>query len=622
MFRLDAQRKLLMYWGAWFYLSHVLFFWLIGLNYFFAEPAISLFNLLDDFILVGFMGHLAVLALFSCVWIVPMVFLFPHKRAIFTVVIITASLASSLLIMDTVVYRLYHYHFNHAVLMLAFYGVTEDSLGLSFLEKMAPILIIFTFVVIELFYANWLWNRVKHKTTFSGWFKYIIAIFALLVYASYVVVVINMNPIWLRSYIEKTRFLPFYAHTLAILMPKHKESLALIRIDHEDPLEFLAMDVPLQYPKHPLYYHTKHSPLNLVIIGIDTWRFDMLNKEVTPAIFDFSKKSWVFYHHMSGGNSTGPGIFSLFYGIPANYMTAMEDQDHGPVLIDVLKKHRYQIGVFSSAPLYVPPLNQSVFLDVEHLSNEGSPADTVFLRDQRVVERFKDFIQHRETQRPFFNFLFFDAAHSYCGIDEVSGPFQPTVEHCNRLAFDKKRDYQRYLNRYKNAVLFVDEQVHKTIEILKASDLLKNTVIIIVGDHGEEFDDNNQGYYGHASNFDRYQVQTPLIVYWPGEKPAKFYHTTSHFDIVPTLMTKLFGCENKLSDYTVGYGLLSTRPRPYFVISSYVDFGVVELDRITTVYSAGNYHIEKPNGTESEEAINLGVMRNVFNELRYFYRSS
>ncbi len=623
MFYMDKEKKLLMHWSAWFYLGHVLFFWMIGLNYFFAVPSFSFFSLIDDVVLLSFVGHLAVLALSPCVLLLPLILLFPNRYLIFVTASIIAATASSLLVIDAIVYNLYHYHLNNTVLTLAFHGITKDILGLSFREKIIPIFIIMFFVMIELCYARWLWRTIQTKIILHGWFKYIFVMLALLVYTSYIMIVIQMNPLWLRNYIEKTRFLPFYAHALSVVMPKNKESLALIRIDDKDPLRYLNTNAELTYPKNPLQFEEKKPLFNLVIIGIDSWRFDMLNQEVTPHILKFSKKSWVFHQHISGGNATGPGIFSLFYGLPANYTLAMENQHRSPVLIEALMAHHYQMGVFSSAPLYMPPINRSVFQHMANLQNESIAATTVLLRDQSVSKRFAEFIEHRDLAKPFFSFLFFDAAHSYCGTDTIPGPFQPTANRCNRLMFNKARDYQEYLNRYKNAVLSVDAEVNQVINTLQSKKLLENTVVMIVGDHGEEFDDGNKGFYGHASNFGHYQTQTPLVVYWPGEQPKNVDHKTSHFDVVPTLMVKLLGCLNKPTDYALGNSLLDRKPRPYFIISSYVDFGVIEPERITTIYSVGNYHIEKPNGDAMDDGVlNVATMRKVFDELHYYYRNS
>lgn len=424
-----------------------------------------------------------------------------------------------------------------------------------------------------------------------------------------------------RILIEKTRFLPLYVEVLSMLMPKSEENYALIRIDEKNPQQWISSNKALSYPVNPLQYMPPAQQMNLIIIAIDTWRFDMLNKEVTPNMLEFAKKSWLFKNHFSGGNSTLPGIFSLFYGLPATYITAMEAQHRSPVLLETLEQQSYQMGIFSSAPLYTPPMDRSVFQRIKNLDTEKS-AKSVFERDQLVTKKFEEFMASRNRTQPFFSFLFFDAAHSYCGSDEMPGPFHPMADTCNRMTFSKKRDFDTYFNRYKNAVFSVDQQVRQVIQVLQTNHLLENTVVMIVGDHGEEFDDSGRGYYGHASNFSRYQVQTPLIVYWPNEKPRTLTHQTSHFDIAPTLMSKFFGCQNQYSDYSIGTSLLNQQQRPYFIISSYVDLGVIEPERITTIFSAGNYHVEQLDGRILPgEGFNLAVMQEVFGDLRRFYKT-
>ena len=144
----NTEKKLLIHWSAWFYLGHVLFFWIIGLNYFFAVPSFSFSSLIDDFVLLGFVGHLAVLALSPCLLVLPLILVFPYRRLIFVMASLIAAVASSLLVLDAIVYNLYHYHLNSTVLTLAYHGITKDILGLSFREKIIPILL-FWFLMIS-----------------------------------------------------------------------------------------------------------------------------------------------------------------------------------------------------------------------------------------------------------------------------------------------------------------------------------------------------------------------------------------------------------------------------------------------------------------------------------------
>lgn len=620
MVEMNLGRQSLLRWCIWFFLGHVLLFWLIGLIYLPSIPQLGMDHAIDVFVLFSYLGHLALLAVSPCLILVPIILLSSWRRVIFILSIAIATLTSSFLLLDTIVYNLYQYHLNGVVLTLAYHGITQDIFGLSVFEKFFPIIIFTVFMMVEWFYARWLWRRLSVRPFLRGWFKWIALFLGLSLSASYLMIFFSISQATVRVFVEEVRFLPLYIQMLSVLLPQKQRNFALINMDKNNPMGWETANPSLNYPMHVLQYAFKKHPMNLVIIAIDSWRFDMLNEEVTPSILTFSKKAWVFNNHFSGGNSTGPGIFTLFYGLPATYTRAMEQQHRGPILLDELIKQQYQLGIFSSAPLYTPPINRSVFQAIENLQIEMQSGSTVYERDKVVTKKFEEFIDNVDTKKPFFSFLFFDAAHSYCGTDENVGPFQPTAKSCNRLTFNKKRDYELYLNRYKNALLGIDLQVKQAIDILQAHKLLDNTVVMVVGDHGEEFDDSDRGYLGHASHFTRYQVQTPLIIYWPHKKPHHYTHNTSHFDVVPTLMTRLLGCKNTPADYSIGTSLLDKKLRPYFIITSYVNFGVMEGERITTIFPSGNYQIEQLNGASMLTAnLNVTTMQQAFYDLRRFY---
>ena len=617
------ERKSLLRWCVWFFLGQVLLFWLVGFMYLPHMPSMEWNNGTLLFVILSYLAHLGILALIPAFFFIPFAYLFPSRRIIITFAIIIATLCASLLFSDALVYNRYQFHMNGMVLTLAFHGITEDVMGLSFLEKIMPIFIIGIFLLVEWFYGRWLWRHFYRSQFLSKWVQWIAGFFVICIFSIIALFYSNVSYQTARVLIEKTRFLPLYVEFLNVLIPNNVRSFALLQIDNKNPSQWMKMENnTLTYPKNTLEFSPPSAPFNLLMIVIDTWRYDMLNEEVTPNILAFSTKSWVFSHHFSGGNSTLPGVFSLLYGMPATYLHAMEALHRGPVLLDRLMQEGYQMGIFSSAPLYTPPMNKSIFQSIKNLKIEKQPANSVLLRDQLVVSQFEQFIEDREKEHPFFGFLFFDAAHSYCGSDDMPGPFQPMTSTCNRLSFQRNSDLDLYFNRYKNAIYSIDQKISQVLHTLEKEHLLKNTIVMIVGDHGEEFDDAGRGFFGHGSNFSRYQVQTPLILYWPNETPKQISYQTSHFDIVPFLMTKLLGCRNPATDYSVGTELLNHAARPYFVISSYVNFGVIEPEKITTINPAGDYQIEKLDGEPIlDETANMKVMKKVFEELQQFYRA-
>ena len=98
---------------------------------------------------------------------------------------------------------------------------------------------------------------------------------------------------------------------------------------------------------------------------------------------------------------------------------------------------------------------------------------------------------------------------------------------------------------------------------LEHKGLLDNSILVITGDHSQEFNENKKNYWGHGSNYSDAQIHVPFIYYEPGQAPRNYHHTTTHYDIVPTLMHTLFGVSNPPGDYSMGH-FLTDSLRPLF----------------------------------------------------------
>nr|MCH9769958.1 sulfatase-like hydrolase/transferase [Gammaproteobacteria bacterium] len=179
-----------------------------------------------------------------------------------------------------------------------------------------------------------------------------------------------------------------------------------------------------------------------------------------------------------------------------------------------------------------------------------------------------------------------------------------------------------YWNRYRNAVRFDDVEVEKVLSALKAAHLLKNTVVMITADHGEQLNDYHRGVWSHGGAYTDYQLHVPMLVYWPGKRPNKLYYRTSHYDVVPTLMQSILGCGNPVSDYALGASLFTENNRPYMIAGSYTDYSVVQSDRVMRIYPDGDYAIDYPNGKSIPYAVpNINVLRHVYANLTKYFKS-
>ncbi|ELO1812945.1 DUF3413 domain-containing protein [Vibrio fluvialis] len=343
----------------------------------------------------------------------------------------------------------------------------------------------------------------------------------------------------------------------------------------------------LNYPLHPLDIRQPDQTPNILFIAIDTWRYDDANQDVTPNIAQFAQRSLRFEQHLSGGNSTQAGIFSLFYGLPATYWDSFHANQKRPVMMKALEALDYQFAIYASAPLNSPPFDRTVFRGINNLRVD-TPAETSPLRDQRITDDFVDFLKTRNTNQPYFGFLFYDSAHATEFPADMEPRFTPSWNRVDHIKLDNDFNPEPYRNRYRNALYYIDGQIERVLNAVEAQGGLENTIIVITSDHGQEFNDNHKNYWGHGSNYSMAQIHVPLYIYVPGERPEKIDWKTTHLDIAPTFMHRVLGVQNSTDDYSVGYDLLDTeRDREWLIIGSYFNYALVADDEIMVTYPSG-----------------------------------
>jgi membrane-anchored protein YejM (alkaline phosphatase superfamily) len=340
-----------------------------------------------------------------------------------------------------------------------------------------------------------------------------------------------------------------------------------------------------------------------------------------PNVAEFEPTTWQFSNHMSGGNSTQPGLFSLFYSLPSSYWTAALKQDKSPVFIDMLLRAHYSMKIIWSMPFASPAFDKTVFKKVNPIDLVENQGRTVGDADRATTQQAIRFLTERKEDTPFFLYLFYDSVHAYCTEQSFPTVFQPARKRCVRLVMTNEIDPLPYYNRYLNAVRFVDGEVGKVLATIKEQGYLDNSIIIFTADHGQEFNDNHQNYWEHAGNFTPVQVQIPFLIHWPGDSPKKISYLTSSYDMVPTVMQRLFSCKNPPEDYSIGQNLLNENDRhPFVLMGSYVNMGVYEPNRITTLEASGRIVVTDtkakplPNAQLLDENVNqaLRLMRKYF----------
>ena len=355
----------------------------------------------------------------------------------------------------------------------------------------------------------------------------------------------------------------------------------------------------IDYPKKPIVLSKSEHPFNIVMLVSESMRWDLLTEETMPNMSRFSQEAWNFKQHYSGGNGTRQGLFSLFYGLPGNNWDGFLREKKGPVLFEVLKDYAYQYFIYTSAKFTYPELDKTIFSAIPKdklIENDnGEP----WQRDEaNTTDLIRD-IQARDRSRPFFGFVFYESTHARYSFPESSAirtDYLKSFDYAGLSRTDIIPNIKGMKARYENAAHGIDAQLQRVVEDLKKSGDIDNTLIIITGDHGEEF--MERGRWGHNSAFTDWQVRTPMIVSVPGSSPRSIDRRTSHMDISPTILSRL-GVQNALKDYSLGKDLGSPVEHRNIIVSSWSDIGLInDFGKLVIPFKSTTQHENLATGVD------------------------
>lgn len=539
------------------------------------------------------------------------------KKLVTIINIVLSALVLILVQIDTIIFGQFRYHISPIVLKLVFGKRSSDIFQFSTINIIIALLFVIGLIGLQFLFhylAKKILARDLHLRVKATMFFFIsTSIFSHFVYAW-------SDANYYRPVTQVKNVFPlFYPLTADDLLMK----LNLVdqeKIEKNKQLKTSTENNTVSYPLQPIVSENVPTKKNLLFLIIDSWRFNTLSNEITPNIYNFSKKCQIFTNHISGSNMTTGGVFSIFYGIPATYFDTFTGQEIAPVFMNELQKQHYDLLIYGSSGLENPPFNRNIFSKIPNLrlfSKGEKPSD----RDLTITTEWMEALKKRNSKNPFFGFLFYDAAHGYDYPENYKIKFKPSIPEVNYMELDNDYDPIPLFNRYLNSVNYVDELIGKTIRQLEEKGLLENTIIVITGDHGQEFNDNKKGYWAHGGNFTKYQINTPLIIYDASKEPKTYSHKTIHYDITATLLKEYLHVKNKLTDFSFGQNLFNTKNRDYFICGYNQRFAIVEKNKITNVYPGGLFDVTNSKlKSLNDEDINYELVSEGLHEMNRFFK--
>jgi arylsulfatase A-like enzyme len=165
----------------------------------------------------------------------------------------------------------------------------------------------------------------------------------------------------------------------------------------------------------------------------------------------------------------------------------------------------------------------------------------------------------KDLDKPFFLFMHFLDTHCpYPGVkvkrvkgDKTIKKILSEIKSSSHKEYVKKRFYDCKANSFEqikqkldDSIVAVDKQIGRLAFFLKSQKLWKNTIFIILADHGDSFGEH-KNYFCRGGLYDDC-IHVPLIMCFPDIRPKRISELTSSIDITPSILDVLGEKQKKM----------------------------------------------------------------------------
>jgi len=280
-----------------------------------------------------------------------------------------------------------------------------------------------------------------------------------------------------------------------------------------------------------------HPGMNVLLITLDTTRADRLGcygdkLAQTPQLDSLAREGIVFERAYTPVPLTLPAHCSLLtgrwpfqHGVRNNGRSMLKDEEK--TLAEVLTGRGYQCSALLASYILSAKfnLNQGFFLYDDRLRLTAQVGDMdAEISAAEVYKKYQAW--QRIAKQPFFLWLHFFDPHK---------PYAPPAAFLAGANGDG----------YRGEIAYVDDTVGKIVADLRQKGMFENTVLVVVGDHGEGFGEHGES--GHGIFCYQETLRVPFILYnrrlFPQSKRVQT--PVSLIDVMPTVL-HLLGLEKDL----------------------------------------------------------------------------
>ena len=273
--------------------------------------------------------------------------------------------------------------------------------------------------------------------------------------------------------------------------------------------------------------------LNIVWLVSESWRSDMLDPEIMPATHAFAtQRAWIPRATTAAATARAWACSRCSTACTAATGSRSCREPRRPSLIDLLSTRATRPKIFTSADFTYPEFDKTIF--AAHPAPSSCTRATPTCRAGRTTARTSTSCSPSSTSRDAGPAVLRRSCSSSRPTPTTTSPRsrvirKPYLENFNYATMDLTRDIaadQEPLHqRLPPPRHAVRARVRSTARRRK---LLDYTIVVLTGDHGEEF--MEKGRWGHNSTFTDEQTRVPLVCACPGRARGEIDRMTSHLD--------------------------------------------------------------------------------------------
>jgi len=308
---------------------------------------------------------------------------------------------------------------------------------------------------------------------------------------------------------------------------------------------------------------------NLVVITVDTLRADRLEtygyfRALAPNIDALAAESLVFERCLAPIPQTTPshlslmtGLYPYEHGVSNNFARLPEEEAREKAFAptDVLRTFAQVIGTSVDTAGFVSaaPVKRLTGLanGFRTWDEPGSTRRTGDLTNAAALPWLA------AQSGPFFMWVHYMDAHgpyeaghyppgefeTMYGVDDGLVAFMRERNIVGEATAGPEELAEAYAlaNLYDGSVTFADQAVGELLDALRAKGIWEETVVVLMSDHGQGLWQHYSAGHGDVWNE---QLQVPLMMRVPGERPRRLDPSMSIVDVLPTALAFVRGFDS------------------------------------------------------------------------------